>query len=61
MYRPGRAIEVERELIKHGVEIAALQEIRWPGTGVQELEDGYILYSGRKDERHEKGVGFYVR
>ena len=60
MYRTGAATIVEKELSRYGVEIAALQEVRWPGIDKYELEKGVILYSGRSDGRHEEGVGFYI-
>ena len=54
-------MEVERELVRYGIEVAALQEIRWPDVGVCELEKGHILHSGSRDGAHMKGVGFYIR
>ena len=59
--RPGSTTELEKEIQKYGIDIAALQEIRWPGTGDCELEKGVILYSGREDGRSEEGVGFYIK
>ena len=41
------------------MDIVALQEIRWTGTGKRDMENGVILYSGRKRGRYE-GTGFYV-
>ena len=61
MNRFGAINELEKELNRYNVEAAALQEVRWPGVGVKECQDGYILYSGRRDGRHEEGTGFYIR
>ena len=58
--RFGFVQELETELQKYSVEILALREIRWPGVGVYEGQKGYILYSGKRDGKHEEGVGFYV-
>ena len=46
LYRAGCARILERELLEYGIEIAALQEVRWPGTGKCDLEKGAIMYSG---------------
>ena len=60
LYRAGCAQTLERELLEYGIEIAALQEVRWPGTGKCDLEKGAITYSGREDGLHQEGVGFYL-
>ena len=60
LYRSGFAKVLEIELERYGIQIAALQEIRWPEVGRCDLDKGVIYHSGRKDDRHEEGVGFYV-
>lgn len=45
---------------KYNTNILALQEIRWPNEGSMKKEDKTIFYSGRKDGRHENGLGFIV-
>jgi exonuclease III len=45
---------------KYNTNILALQEIRWPNDGNMKNDDKTIFYSGRKDGRHENGVGFVV-
>lgn len=41
------------------MEIVALQEIRWMGTGTLKMNDGNIFY-GDCGNTHELGTGFYV-
>ena len=59
--RPGAREELQTVLEKYEMDIVALQEVRWPGNGATDLSGGRLYYSGRKDGRHEQGVGFYVR
>ena len=60
LYKSGKATTLEEELYRYKIDIAALQEIRWPGTGKTQLDKGYVLYSGKDNNRHEEGVGFYL-
>ena len=53
-------MQMEKELVKYKIDLAALQEIRWPGVDKFEQDKGIIFYSGRNDGRHEEGVGFYL-
>ena len=43
------------------MDVAALKEIRWPGSGSKELGKGTVCYSGRKDGTRAEGPGFYVK
>ena len=56
MYRGGFANVLEDELERYGIQVAALQEIRWPEVGKCETAKGVIYYSGRNDGRHEEGL-----
>ena len=60
LYKPGAAKILEKELNRYGIDIAALQEIRWPGLGKVDQEKGHILHSGKEGDIHEEGVGFYL-
>ena len=65
---PARAGLLARELQRQGVEIAAIQEVRWPNSGEREFRavdpiartsfKYHIYYSGGKAA--ERGVGFVV-
>ena len=37
MLAPGRVQEIETELMRYNIEVAALQEIRWKGQGLKTL------------------------
>ena len=56
----GAVENFEAEMQRYRMEITALQEIRWPGHGVRDISGGRVMYSGRKDGKHEEGVGFFV-
>ena len=44
--RAGSVRKLMEELTKYGIGIAAIREIRWPGTEIMEREDFTILCSG---------------
>jgi exonuclease III len=44
---------------KNNVDILALQEMRWTGTGITDRGKHVILYSGHQ-KKHEFGVGFLL-
>ena len=44
LYKSGKATTLEEELYRYKIDIATLQEIRWPGTGKTQLDKGYVLY-----------------
>ncbi|XP_076036014.1 uncharacterized protein LOC143021974 [Oratosquilla oratoria] len=60
MYRTGNAKEIIEELSRHNIQIAALQEIRWPQQREVKIGSYTILYSGKYDGVHELGVGFCI-
>ena len=56
MYQPGKLANIEREMRRLKIDIMGVSEVRWPGAGTTELEDGgCIIYSG--GDRHVHGVG----
>ncbi|EJU6350860.1 endonuclease/exonuclease/phosphatase family protein, partial [Salmonella enterica] len=63
MWRPGATQDLKKVLEKYGVDITALQEIRWKGKG--EIKDRSRhqcdLYYSCHPSKHEFGVGFAVR
>ncbi|CAG4962688.1 unnamed protein product [Colias eurytheme] len=61
LYRPGALYQVNRDILKYGVGIAALQEVRWPGKGECNVDnDSVLFYSGSNTGRHTHGTGFLV-
>ena len=57
LYKSGQAKTVIEEMKNYGLEILALQEMRWPDQGEVEIDDFTFLYSGRNDGNHQHGVG----
>lgn len=41
--------------------IVGLAETRWTGAGEFTKDDYRIIYSGRKDDKHQEGVAFVLR
>jgi hypothetical protein len=58
--KPGALQYLLDAIKKYNTNKLALQEIRWPNDGNMKKDDKTIFYSGRKDGRHENGVGFVV-
>ena len=51
---------LSRELSRLGVAVAALSEVRRPGTGETSVDDYTYYWSGRADGRHTEGVAVAV-
>ncbi|CAG9130045.1 unnamed protein product [Plutella xylostella] len=61
LFRVGAMYQVNAELKKYGIEIAALQEVRWPGKGECNVDSNTVLfYSGSDHGEHMYGTGFMV-
>jgi len=59
LYRIGACQNLTDVLETYGIQIVALQEIRWPGNG--QLKVGkYIVYFSGMEEGHSFGCGFAV-
>jgi len=56
--RAGSLRKLKEELTKYRIGIAAIQEIRWPGTVIMDTGDFTILYSGSM--KSTLGTGFVV-
>ena len=59
LYRDGDARVLSRTLSRYGMDVVALQEIRWIGTGEIKCEEYTIFYSCN-ESRHIFGTGFAV-
>ena len=57
--RIGAAEELEKEVERYGVDIVALQEMRWKGTGKKQMKNGTMYWSGGR--KREEGTGFYIK
>ncbi|XP_061720037.1 craniofacial development protein 2-like [Cydia pomonella] len=61
LYRPGAVYQVKNELQRYNIGVAALQEVRWLGTGECSVDNEVVLfYCGPDNGQHRKGVGFMV-
>lgn len=49
-----------QRLKKYNVQVTAVQEIRWHGSGIDEYKSHTVLYSGKSGGTHEHGVAFIV-
>ena len=59
LHRPGASTTLKQELEKVRMDLVALQEVRWLGTGTLEKKNCAIFHSCNL-VRHVLGVGFYV-
>jgi hypothetical protein len=57
LYRTGACQNLADVLKEYNVTIAALQEVRWTGTGQVKIND-YIIYYKGLDDTHHFGTGF---
>jgi exonuclease III len=60
MLQPGKMLETAQEMIRNKVDIMAVQEIRWQGTGKIDKSEFTILYSGSEDRTGQLGTGFII-
>ena len=52
--------QVLREMKKYKLDLLALSEVRWIGSGYEQLGEGYsLIYSGN-ESRHQAGVGIML-
>jgi hypothetical protein len=52
---------VSRELSRHKLDLAGVQEVKWEGSGTEPAGE-YKLFYGKGNENHELGIGLlYIR
>ncbi|EFN88675.1 Craniofacial development protein 2, partial [Harpegnathos saltator] len=59
LYRTGALKELTKMIAYYNMDILAVQETRWTGSGISETKKYTILHSGNEN-RHELGVAFIV-
>lgn len=59
MYRTGIMMTIVSCLERYNLDITAIQEVRWDGSGSLKSQEMTILYS--EGEKHERGVGFVIK
>ena len=60
MLVPGRMNEIANEMQKFGINVLALQEIRWVGQGRIDKKNFTMFYSGPKTRTGLGGTGFMI-
>lgn len=57
---PGALNILSEELDRYQMDLVALQEVRYPGTGKLETDKHILYYSGSENGKFQKGVAFMV-
>ena len=60
MLQPGKMMEIANEMEKFGINVLALQEIRWVGHGRIDKKDFSMFFSGPKTRTGQCGTGFII-
>lgn len=60
LYQTGALSNTIQQLEKYQMNITAIQEIRWTGTGTLNKNNFTIYYSGGTNNKHEFGCGFII-
>lgn len=56
LFMPGKLTNAEKEMERMNIDILGLSEVRWPGSGKQRTQKGYIYYSGGSNNEHRHGT-----
>ena len=59
LLQPGKMQELAEQISKTQIEILAIQEIRWSGTGLIKKQN-YSYYSGSSSKTGQAGTGFML-
>lgn len=59
LMRPGSMQNLVDEVVRYNIGVLAMQEIRWKGQGIHDLQNHTLYFSGQQ-EKHEFGVGFLI-
>lgn len=60
LFRAAAIEEVMEELIKYRIDLCAIQEIRWPKSGILSKKQGILYYNGSSHNRNQFGTGIFV-
>jgi hypothetical protein len=59
IYTEGSLRTVAEEVPKYKLDLVAVQEVRWDGSGT-DPGDQYTFFYGQWNQNHELGTGFFV-
>jgi len=60
MLQPGKMIEIADEVLKQGIDLVALQEIRWQGHREINKKNFTVIYSGPENQTGQYGTGYII-
>lgn len=60
LFMAGKLANVDAEMSRLQIKILGLSEVRWPGSGKQDTENGVIYYSGGDGPGHQYGVAIMI-
>jgi hypothetical protein len=60
MLQPGKMMEIADEVLKLGIDLVALQEIRWQSQGEIKKKNFTVIYSGPENLTVQYGTGFII-
>jgi len=60
MLQPGKMMQIADEVLKLGIDLVALQEIRWQGHGEINKKNFTVIYNGPENPTEQYGTGFII-
>jgi hypothetical protein len=60
MLQPGKMMEIANEVLKLGIDLVDLQEIRWQGHREINKKNFTVIYSGPENQTGQYGTGFII-
>jgi exonuclease III len=60
MMQTGKMMAIAGEVLKLGIDLVALQEIRWEGQGEINKKHFIVIYSGPENRTGRYGTGFII-
>jgi len=60
MLQPGKMMEIADEVFKLGIDLVALQEIKWQDQGEINKKKFTVIYSGPENRTGQYGTGYII-